>query len=465
MGITIENLQVDDLHANPNNPRKQVGDIDELASSIRSQGIKQPLLVTPNGETDIDGHKQYRVVIGHRRLAAAKQSGLSTVPAIVEEMDARREREIMLVENTQRSDLTPIEEADGYQGLLDLGVGVKEMAEKTGRSDRCVRRRLKIARIPQETRDMSADFSQLSLDQLDKLAEFESDPDMQRELARSTDFEWTYRTLVSERDKTKWHDKALKALAKAGIKVESFPDGKNFWNWHPHGYKAAHSFSDINSDFWTSFTGESDWPEARVYSYEYWFCTYTPIPADELQKDKAKTDKDNAIKARGRELNRQAREFEAIAKANRTAWLKDNLRTLTHEHAETGICRLALADTVGWRSVFPYQSYKGEEVIRELIAFGWSLPITEHDDEHWSLECKENLDSIRMVLKDRPLRILDVLAARWESNIGWNYWRSRHGVDDMCCWYDVLERIGYRVSEDERKALKGAYLGGGDDES
>lgn len=465
MGITLENLQVDDLHANPNNPRKQVGDVDELASSIRSQGIKQPLLVTPTGETDIYGHKQYRVVIGHRRLAAARQSGLSTVPAIVEEIDARREREIMLVENTQRSDLTPIEEADGYQGLLDLGVRVKEMAEKTGRSDRFVRRRLKIARIPQETRDMSADFSQLSLDQLDKLAEFESDPDMQRELARADDFDWTYQRLSQERRKTIWHDKALKALAKAGIKVESLPDGKNFWNWHPHGYKAAHSFSDINSDFWTSFTGESDWPEARVYSYEYWFCAYTPIPADELQKDKAKTDKDNAIKARGRELNRQAREFEAIAKANRTAWLKANLRTLTHEHAETGLCRLALADTVGWRSVFPYLSYKGEDVIRELIAFGWSLPITEHDDEHWSLECRENLDSIRMVLKDRPLRILDVLAARWESNIGWNYWRSRHGVDDMCCWYDVLERIGYRVSEDERKALKGAYLDGGDDES
>ena len=465
MGITLENLQVDDLHANPNNPRKQVGDVDELASSIRSQGIKQPLLVTPTGETDIYGHKQYRVVIGHRRLAAARQSGLSTVPAIVEEMDARREREIMLVENTQRSDLTPVEEADGYQGLLDLGVRVKEMAEKTGRSDRFVRRRLKIARIPQETRDMSADFSQLSLDQLDKLAEFESDPDMQRELARADDFDWTYQRLSQERRKTIWHDKALKALAKAGIKVESLPDGKNFWNWHPHGYKAAHSFSDINSDFWTSFTGESDWPEARVYSYEYWFCAYTPIPADELQKDKAKTDKDNAIKARGRELNRQAREFEAIAKANRTAWLKANLRTLTHEHAETGLCRLALADTVGWRSVFPYLSYKGEDVIRELIAFGWSLPITEHDDEHWSLECRENLDSIRMVLKDRPLRILDVLAARWESNIGWNYWRSRHGVDDMCCWYDVLERIGYRVSEDERKALKGAYLDGGDDES
>lgn len=115
-------------------------------------------------------------MIGHRRLVAARQAGLSTVPVIVEKMDACREREIMHVENTQRSDLTPAEEADGYQGLLDLGVRVKEMAEKTGHSDRFVRRRLKIARIPQETHDMSVDFSQLSPDQLDKLAEFESDP-------------------------------------------------------------------------------------------------------------------------------------------------------------------------------------------------------------------------------------------------------------------------------------------------
>lgn len=95
--------------------------------------------------------------------------------------------------------------------------------------------------------------------------------------------------------------------------------------------------SNIETDFWTSFTRESDWPSARVYENSAFdeFCTYLPVPADELEKDKAKTDEDNAIKARGRELNRQAREFEAIAKANRTTWLKHNLRALTHEHAET----------------------------------------------------------------------------------------------------------------------------------
>lgn len=107
----------------------------------------------------------------------------------------------------------------------------------------------------------------------------------------------------------------------------------------------------------------------------------------------------------------------------------------------------------------------GEGVVEALIGFGWNLPITEHDDEHWSLECKENLDLIRMVLRDRPLRILDVLAARQEANAGWRAWRTMRGVDEMRVWYDVLERIGYQVSEDERKALKGAYLGGGDDES
>lgn len=300
MGITIENLQVDDLHANPHNPRKQIGDVEELASSIRSQGIKQPLLVTPNGETDIDGHKQYRVVIGHRRLAAARQAGLSTVPAIVEEMDARREREIMLVENTQRSDLTPVEEADGYQGLLDLGVRVKEMAEKTGRSDRFVRRRLKIARIPQETRDMSADFSQLSLDQLDKLAEFESDPDMQRELARSTDFEWTYQRLVSKRDKTKWCGEADKALAKAGVRVESFPDGKDYWTFEPRGYRRHNIISSTRDPFWKQFTSEDEWPKLRVYKNHGGYCLYAPIPPDQLEREKnAKTER-QAIMARGR---------------------------------------------------------------------------------------------------------------------------------------------------------------------
>lgn len=89
----------------------------------------------------------------------------------------------MLVENCQRSDLTPLEEADGYQGLLDLGVNVGELASKTGRSESFVRGRLRIARIPADVRSGSKAFAQLSLAQLDELAEFEDRPDMMAELA------------------------------------------------------------------------------------------------------------------------------------------------------------------------------------------------------------------------------------------------------------------------------------------
>lgn len=457
MGITIKDLSVEDLHPNPDNPRKRMDDVADLAASIRTQGVKQPLLVTPTGQPDIDGRTQYRVVIGHRRLAAAKQAGLDTVPAIVEEMDPRREREIMLVENTQRSDLTPVEEADGYQGLLDLGMPVREMARMTGRSDRFVRRRLRIAGIPRQTREAAHDFDQLTIDQLDKLAEFESDPDAQRTLARATDFEWTYQKLSCERRKAEWGSYATQALDNAGVDVHDFPDGKYYWNWVPHGYARGRVIADVNKPFWTVFIEDDRWSQELVYADDGVFYTYRPMSADELEQADAAEEARRAAKERSRELNRRAREFEAVAKSSRVAWLRDNLRVLSRERAQEATYRLMVGETVGHGSRFPAM-YPGEGVVETLISFGWDMPVTEHDDEHWMLECEENLDAIREAVMDRRSRILDVLAARRESQAEWQMWRSRAGLDRMNVWYDVLERAGYQVSADERKALEGEYI-------
>ena len=457
MGITIKDLNVEDLHPNPDNPRKRMDDVADLAASIRTQGVKQPLLVTPTGQPDIDGRTQYRVVIGHRRLAAAKQAGLDTVPAIVEEMDPRREREIMLVENTQRSDLTPVEEADGYQGLLDLGMQVKEMARMTGRSDRFVRRRLKIAGIPRQTRDSARDFDQLTLDQLDKLTEFESDPDAQRELARARDFEWTYQKLSRQRLKTEWKNDAAQALTSAGVDVHDIPDGEHYWNWSPHGYVFGRVINDLRKPFWTEFTEDERWPQELVYADDDAFCTYRPIPADELEKAEAGEEAWRAANARRRELDRRAREFEMVAKSSRVAWLRDNLRVLSGERAREATYQLMVAETVGSGSKFPRLDC-GENVVATLVSFGWSMPVAERDDGHWTLECGENLDAIRDTLMDDRSRILDVLAARRESDADWMMWRNRYGVDRMTVWYDVLERAGYQVSADERKALEGEYI-------
>lgn len=140
----ITNVEVTKLLQHPDNPRKNIGDVTELAESIKARGILQNLTVVPaeNG--------MYTVIIGHRRLAAAKQAGLTEVPCAVVDMDYKTQLSTMLLENMQRSDLTVYEQAQGMQMMFDLGVSVAEIVEKTGFAETTVRKRLKIATLPTE---------------------------------------------------------------------------------------------------------------------------------------------------------------------------------------------------------------------------------------------------------------------------------------------------------------------------
>lgn len=140
----ITNIDVTKLKEHPDNPRKNIGDVTELAESIKARGILQNLTVVPaeNG--------MYTVIIGHRRLAAAKQAGLTEVPCAVVDMDYKTQLSTMLLENMQRSDLTVYEQAQGMQMMFDLGVSVAEIVEKTGFAETTVRKRLKIATLPTE---------------------------------------------------------------------------------------------------------------------------------------------------------------------------------------------------------------------------------------------------------------------------------------------------------------------------
>lgn len=140
----ITNIEVTKLLQHPDNPRKNIGDVTELAESIKARGILQNLTVVP-AENGL-----YTVVIGHRRLAAAKQAGLTEVPCAVVDMDYKTQLSTMLLENMQRSDLTVYEQAQGMQMMFDLGVPVAEIVEKTGFAETTVRKRLKIATLPTE---------------------------------------------------------------------------------------------------------------------------------------------------------------------------------------------------------------------------------------------------------------------------------------------------------------------------
>lgn len=145
----IKYIPVSKLWRHPDNPRKDLGDVTELAESIKVNGVLQNLTVVPLiGEITKkwDG-ESYRVIIGHRRLAAAKLAGLEELPCVVVEMSEREQLSTMLTENMQRSDLTVYEQAQGFQMMLDMGDTVEDIAEKSGFSATTVRRRVKLLEL------------------------------------------------------------------------------------------------------------------------------------------------------------------------------------------------------------------------------------------------------------------------------------------------------------------------------
>lgn len=137
----IFQIGIGKLKPHPKNPRTDVGDVTELAESIKANGIFQNLTVV---KSDND---TYTVVIGHRRLAAAQLAGLQELPCVISEMDDKTQIATMLSENIQRSSLTVIEEAKGFQMMFDLGASMKEVVSKTGLSESTIRKRTKLLEL------------------------------------------------------------------------------------------------------------------------------------------------------------------------------------------------------------------------------------------------------------------------------------------------------------------------------
>lgn len=143
-------VKLRDIEPNRNQPRKQFEEdsLEELADSIKNYGIIQPLIVRRQGD-------HYEIVAGERRWRAAKMAGLKEVPVIVKEYDERQLSEISLVENLQREDLNPIEEAMAYQRLLkEFHLKQEEVAERVSKSRTVITNALRLLRLDEKLQTM-----------------------------------------------------------------------------------------------------------------------------------------------------------------------------------------------------------------------------------------------------------------------------------------------------------------------
>lgn len=444
-GNSIRMIPVDAIVPNPANPRLDVGDVSELAESIKAQGIRQNLLVTPTG----DG--RYTLVIGHRRLAAAKQAGLDSVPCAVAALSEREQREIMLVENSQRRDLTLLEEANGIQGLLDLGESQADIARKTGRSAGYVRARARVAKTAKaaSVAPSNASYAQISLDEWDKMSEFEDDPATLATLVKaagSHDFNWA---LVKARDKRtadRNHEALARRIADMDIPlVDGTPEeGCQQVRWFDMEKEGV--MDEI--DEWLQSAPAPIRLQKSGGDYLRFYAGVKPKQSKrDLEEEKRREQR--------RKLEAEADGFALRARQSRLLFLIDycrNLKPLSQANISLQL------DLLGVWAVAELE-HKGAPHA------AWCRRVDEIGEEDLTLLCqlkgwdegKARAEFDRLDPARKRLLALLVIFEDTVGDLGSFWWHESNLAALARPYYQALERIGYQVSDHEREALDGAY--------
>jgi ParB family chromosome partitioning protein len=147
----VRNIPVDKVTPNPNQPRLAMdkAGLEDLTNSVREHGVLQPILVRPQP----NGH--YQLIAGERRWKAAQGAGLASIPALIEEIDDETALEIAVIENLQREDLSPIDEALIYDKMIrEYGYSIRKLAQKLGKDKGYLENRLRLADAPPEIREL-----------------------------------------------------------------------------------------------------------------------------------------------------------------------------------------------------------------------------------------------------------------------------------------------------------------------
>lgn len=178
-GRTLLTLPIDAIERSAAQPRKQFEEakLEELAASIREHGVVEPILVRRHGA-------KYRIVAGERRWRAAQRAGLQEIPAVVREASDRQAFELALVENLQRADLNPIEEAEAYEVLSRDGQTQDDIAKRVGKDRSTVANALRLLKLPGEVRDL-VKVGQLDMGHARAILGLESADEMKKLAARA----------------------------------------------------------------------------------------------------------------------------------------------------------------------------------------------------------------------------------------------------------------------------------------
>lgn len=445
-------ININELYPHPDNPRKDIGDISELAESIKVSGILQNLTVvrghrmsddewaavcreySENPSEDIRAKMNsrrseggYTVIIGHRRMAAAKLAGLTELPCVISEMDQKTQIGTMLLENMQRSDLTIYEQAQGFQMMIDFGDSIESISEKTGFSKSTVRRRVKLL-------DFDRDKFIASLDRGANLFDYEElyqikDLELRNEVLDSVgtvNFRWNLNNALKKEEKQANYEKLIEQLNTFAERVDS-ATGYMYIRY----INTDKSEIDVPSDAGERkyfYTGSAC--GIQLYAEE----TAADIAADEEEERKRRM-RDERI-ARLKELSRAA--FLSRKKfIDEFSGLKQKM-PLIMDFAAGIMFNIGIQ----WNN-FNYDLFEDLTRIR----------LEDDSENDW--------DSINKPANISPERMLLITAycmtgdGETERYYDWN--GVYHDNEDLDKMYTALEKLGYETSDEEKAWRDGTH--------
>lgn len=435
--IKLINPSLIDPH--PDNPRKNIGDVTDLAASIKANGLLSPLSVVPNGS-------RFRVIAGHRRLMACKQAGTGAVPCFVLDLDPLQQLEAMITENCQREQLTALEEADAIQGMLDLGATTASVAHRLGRSADYVRDRAKAASIDNEVRATRDDFGQISIGQLVAIARYDGQPDRQKKLAQAagtSNFDYILRNIERDDRDRQWIESVAALLVESDSGINLIPDPEKPYS-DPEWRYAGCMFPSTGTPEETIEKIREQNPAAvSIHMEQVYLWTRRDKTAD------AEKEARRAAEQAERDARRHALEEYAAASADkRMAWLHANLHGIKRDKliettARLGLLQIIDPDPQGY--TLALSTWNDAACGAEQFA-----TISGIEPKRALAELRHHLDE-----PDWAVWAVQILAARIEWFIDPTDWttvndtsRRIHG------YYLILESLGYQPSDDEIEHLK-----------
>ncbi|CAK7080342.1 ParB/RepB/Spo0J family partition protein [Tissierella sp.] len=432
----IKFIEIDKIYSHPDNPRKDLGDLTELAESIEISGILQNLTVIPwfsvgNRKeicTDESMEDKYTVVIGHRRLAAAKLAGLEEVPCAIVDMDHKTQVATMLLENMQRSDLTAYEQAQGFQMMLDLGESVAGISEKTGFSKGTVRSRMKLLELDQEKLKESTQRGATLMDyaELEKIEDIELRNKVLEKVG-TDDFNWSLRDAIDKEKRKKRSSELIEQLSEFATEVDS---RSNLRYVKSYGTNSDETVEEPNDADTTKY-----FYEAGLY--------FITLYKENIETEKStEADEEERIKREKREARKvKLNEISDRAYKLRADFIKSLSNTKARKNMETVIEASLFANT-GSGICIEYED------LAEIMG----IDISDKDDIEWN-------DIVGHIWKQPELYLLQATYHQLDSTSERYFdWNGRYDSnEDLDYVYDFLQKLGYKMSEEEKQLQDGTH--------